>query len=179
MKLKSDTQPLLKQFFSFVSTQFNKQIKAIRVDNGGEFASLQTFFSNLGVLYQHTCTYTPQQNGVVERKHRHLLEMACALSFHAHLPSKFWGACVLHAAYLINRLPTSKLTNKTPYELLFNQPPSYHHLRVLVACVMQQTFSLQLNLTYELANASLSVFLLGKKDIAFTISTHNIFFFQS
>ncbi|CAL8992943.1 unnamed protein product [Prunus brigantina] len=130
MKLKSETQNLLKSFFSFVSTQFNKQIKAIRVDNGAEFSSLQTFFADLGVLYQHTCTYTPQQNGVVERKHRHLLEMARALRFHAHLPSKFWGECVLTAAYLINRLPTAILTDKTPYELLFGHPPPYRHLRV-------------------------------------------------
>ena len=130
MKFKSETQTLLTSFFSFVKTQFNSNIKAIRVDNGGEFASLKYFFSTHGVIYQHTCTYTPQQNGVVERKHRHLLEMARALRLHANLPFQFWGECVLTVAYLINRLPTPVLTNKTPYEILFGKAPTYKHLRV-------------------------------------------------
>ena len=73
MKHKDEAQPLIKRFFSYVSTQFESHIKKFRSDNGGEFLSLQSFFKDNGVLFQHSCVYTPQQNGVVERKHRHIL----------------------------------------------------------------------------------------------------------
>lgn len=74
--------------------------------------------------------YTPKQNGKVERKHRHLLNSARALWFHAHLPLQFWGDCLLTPTYLINRTPTYVLNKKTPYEILFQTPPAYDHLRV-------------------------------------------------
>ena len=83
MKHKDEAQPLIKHFFSYVSTQFASHIKKFRSDNGGEFLSLQSFFKDNGVLFQHSCVYTPQQNGVVERKHRHILQVARALKFQA------------------------------------------------------------------------------------------------
>ncbi|KAG5555708.1 hypothetical protein RHGRI_006375 [Rhododendron griersonianum] len=130
MKFKSETQGLLKSFIAFVNTQFNCQIKCVRSDNGLEFTSLKSFFSTLGILFQSSCTSTPQQNGVVERKHRHLLNVGRALRFQANLPLKFWGESVLTATYLINRLPTPVLHHKSPFELLYNKPPTYTHLRV-------------------------------------------------
>ncbi|KAM1033353.1 hypothetical protein TB2_036345 [Malus domestica] len=130
MKHKSDTQQLIKDFFAYVHTQFHTHIQCIRTDNGGEFLSLRPFFSANGILLQTSCVHTPQQNGVVERKHRHLLETARALRFQSHLPLKFWGECILTAAYLINRLPTRLLQNKSPFEILHNKVPTYDHFRV-------------------------------------------------
>jgi transposase InsO family protein len=89
MKFKSETQRLLKSFITFVHTQFNCQVKIIRSDNGLKFISLKPFLSTHGILLQNSCPYTPQQNGVVERKHRHLLNVGRALRFQANLPLKF------------------------------------------------------------------------------------------
>jgi hypothetical protein len=63
-------------------------------------------------------------------KHHHLLEVACAFWFQAILSIKFYGECVLIAAYLINYTTKPKLFGKIPYEMLFTKPPSYSHLCV-------------------------------------------------
>lgn len=52
------------------------------------------FYAKQGILLETTCPHTPQQNGVVERKHRHLLETARALMFEANLPKRFLGECI-------------------------------------------------------------------------------------
>lgn len=132
MNHKSDVNSYILQFFAMARTQFNCQIRQIRTDNGREFFNNFTnnYFASHGIIHQSSCIDTPQQNGVVKCKHRHLLNMARCLRFQAHLPKFFWGDCILTAAYLINRLPTSILNGKTPYALLFQKSPSYSHLRI-------------------------------------------------
>ncbi|KAJ0951185.1 putative RNA-directed DNA polymerase [Helianthus annuus] len=132
IKYKSDASNCLMNFCKMVETQFSKIVKRIRCDNGGEFTSnlMLSFYTKQGILLETTCPHTPQQNGVVERKHRHLLDTARALRFEANLPKRFWGECVLTAAYIINRLPSKTLDDKTPYEILYNQKPEYDHMRV-------------------------------------------------
>lgn len=67
---------------------------------------------------------------MVERKHRHILEIARALKFEANLPVKFWGECVLIATYIINRLPSKVIEQKTPYKITLGKKPDYDHMRV-------------------------------------------------
>ncbi|XP_071728320.1 uncharacterized protein [Rutidosis leptorrhynchoides] len=71
-----------------------------------------------------TYSSSNSQNGIVERKHKHLLDTARALKFHAQLPNSFWGDYVLSATYLINKMPMENLDWKTPYEILHGYPPN-------------------------------------------------------
>ncbi|CAH9126867.1 unnamed protein product, partial [Cuscuta epithymum] len=128
-----DKKEVFKMFLSFVAMverQFSKKIITVRSDNGTEFNCLKDFFRNSGIVFQTSCVGTPQQNGRVERKHRHILNVARALRFQGHLPISFWGECVLTASHLINRTPSAIHNFKTPYEILFGVPPCYQSLRV-------------------------------------------------
>ncbi|KAL9241264.1 hypothetical protein vseg_015395 [Gypsophila vaccaria] len=117
-------------FVAMVDNQFSTTIKSVRSDNGTEFNCLKSYFRTNGILFQTSCVGTPQQNGRVERKHQHILNVARALRFHAGLPIKFWGECALAAVHLINRTPSLVLNGKTPFEVLFGSPPSFDDLRV-------------------------------------------------
>ncbi|KAJ8645102.1 hypothetical protein MRB53_006850 [Persea americana] len=125
-----DVACVLRDFITTISRQFEKNVKIVRSDNGTEFTCLKGYFAEHGILHQTSCTGTPQQNGRVERKHRHILNVARALCFQAHLPIEFWGECVLIAGYLINRTPSVLLDGKTPYEILYEQVPTYKHIRI-------------------------------------------------
>ena len=133
MVTKDEAVTLLKAFTVMVKTQFDKNVKTIKSDNALELSKsydILEFFASFGITHQTSCVQTPQQNGVVERKHRHLLEVSRALLFQASLPLRFWGDCVLAATYIINRLPTKVLRGKTPYEVLHGTAPIYSHVRV-------------------------------------------------
>lgn len=128
---KSNTLQTIKSFISLVENQFKNTVKSIRTDNGAEFINNETniYLQIKGIIHQRIYPYTSQQNGVVERKHKHLLEVARALLYQSKLPTTYWGECILTVTYLINRLPNSVLDNKTPFGKLHHICPSYSHLR--------------------------------------------------
>ena len=75
------------------------------------------------ILHQSSCAYTPRQNGVVERKNRHLVETARTLLLHHRVPQRFWGDAILAACYLINRMSSPVLHDQIPHSIIFpNQP---------------------------------------------------------
>ncbi|CAN1266422.1 Retrovirus-related Pol polyprotein from transposon TNT 1-94 [Linum perenne] len=128
MHNKGETRSLIESFCTMVATHFSSPVKTIRTDQGCEF-NMTSFFASKGIAHQTSCVATAPQNGRVERKHQHLLAVARSLRFQSGLQLRFWGECILHACYLINRIPTPILGNKTPFEVLYNQPPSYSHLK--------------------------------------------------
>uniref|UniRef100_A0A2N9HIJ5 Integrase catalytic domain-containing protein n=1 Tax=Fagus sylvatica TaxID=28930 RepID=A0A2N9HIJ5_FAGSY len=111
LKHKSDTLTSFSQFRAMVETQFSLPIKALRSDCGGEFTSNQfnQFCASKGIIHQLSCPHTPQQNGVAERKHRHLVQCALALISQSNLPMSYWSYAISTATHLINRLPTPNL----------------------------------------------------------------------
>ncbi|WZY94100.1 hypothetical protein YC2023_066429 [Brassica napus] len=119
-------------FQAYVTNQYNATVKILRSDNGGEYTS-NAFKSHLakhGIVQQTSCPYTPQQNGVAERKNRHLMEVARSIMFHMNVPKRFWSDAVQTACYLINRVPTRVLKKLSPFEVLNKAKPHIDHLRV-------------------------------------------------
>lgn len=129
LKLKSDTLTQFIHFKSMVELQFNCKIKGIQSDGGGEFKPLTKFLAPLGITHRFSCPYTHHQNGIVERKHCHIVETGLALLAHSKLPFKYWDHSFVTAAYLINRLPSASLQNKSPYSILMNKSLDYSSLR--------------------------------------------------
>jgi len=72
-----------------------------------------------------TCPHTHHQNGSVERKHRRIVETGLTLLAIAQLPLQYWDHAFLTTTYLINRLPSPSLDNKSPFFLLHLQFPDY------------------------------------------------------
>ena len=131
LKHKSDVLDIFKFFKATVETQLDSKIKVLRTDNGGEYTSnaFKHFCSTQGIIHQFSCPHTPQQNGVAERKHRHIIECALTMLSHSQLPPSYWSYAVSTAMHIINRLPTPLLKNLTPWELLFKSKPDITHLR--------------------------------------------------
>ncbi|KAA0049796.1 Copia protein [Cucumis melo var. makuwa] len=86
--------------------------------------NLSEFLTSKGIVHQNSCAYTLQQNGVAERKNRHLLKVARSLMLSTSLPSYLWGDAILIATHLINRMPSSILHLQTPLECLKESYPS-------------------------------------------------------
>lgn len=123
-------------FIALIDRQFNQTVKLVRCDNGTKFNCLKSYFAQQGIIFETSCIKTPQQNGRVERKHRHILNVARAFRFQAYLPLRFWGDCIHAACHLINRTPFVLLDYKTPYKCLFGKPPSMSISICLGVCVM-------------------------------------------
>jgi histone deacetylase 1/2 len=127
---KSDVFQKFHDFQNLVERQFNKKIIAMQTDCGGEYQRLNSFFQRIGISHHVCCPHAHQQNGAVERKHRHIVEVGLSLLAHASIPLKFWDEAFATAAYLINRLPSKVTNGQTPLERLFHQKPDYSNLRV-------------------------------------------------
>jgi hypothetical protein len=131
LKHKSDTFQTFTQFRAMIETQFSLPIKVLRTDCGGEFIStpFNQFCASKGIIHQLSCPHTPQQNGVAEGKHRHLVQCALALLSQSKLPMSFWSYAVATTAHLINKLPTPNLAHKSPWETLYHTTPDLTQLR--------------------------------------------------
>nr|GEY20167.1 retrovirus-related Pol polyprotein from transposon TNT 1-94 [Tanacetum cinerariifolium] len=104
----------------------------IRTDNGTEFKNktLAKFFDEVGITQQFSAARTPQQNGVMERRNRTLVEAARTMLTFANLPSFLWAEAIATACFTQNRLIIHKRFDKTPYELMNKRKPNIKFFRV-------------------------------------------------
>ena len=128
---KGEALQKLKEFVATTSNMFGRKPKILRSDNGGEYINkeMEDYLRKNGIEHQVTVPYSPQQNGVAERKNRYIMEMTRCMLVDSNLNEKFWGEAVITATYIQNRLP-SKSVEKTPYELWKGRKPNLKHLRV-------------------------------------------------
>jgi transposase InsO family protein len=103
---KSQTQDTLKRFLRRTQNEFGLRTKKIRSDNGTDFKNSQIkgFLEEEGIKHEFSSPYTHQQNGVVERKNRTLLDMERTMLDEYKIPDRFWGEAINTVCYSINRL---------------------------------------------------------------------------
>jgi hypothetical protein len=106
IKFKSEVFAKFLEFQTLVERLFDRKIIVVQTDWGGEYQKLNSFFSKIGITHFVSCPHAHQQNGAVERKHRHIVEVGLSLLAHASMPLKFWDEPFISASYLINRLPS-------------------------------------------------------------------------
>ena len=130
MKSKNEVHSIFLSFRNLAENLFNSKICYFQSDWGGEFRTLQKSFSDFGIHHRISCPHTHTQNGTVERRHRTIVEKGLALIHHSNLPNKYWSYAFTTAAYLINRLPSPTLQNKSPYQIIYKTKPNYNFLKV-------------------------------------------------
>lgn len=138
MKAKFEARQHVINFVSLIDNQHKLHVKIIRTKNGPEF-SIPEFYASKGIIHQTSCVESPQQNGRVERKHQHLLNVGRAILFQSKLPKKFWSYAILHATFIINKLPTQVLNNLSPHFILHNAHPDMHSLKVFGSLAFAST----------------------------------------
>ncbi|KAI3757928.1 hypothetical protein L6452_05472 [Arctium lappa] len=131
LKSKDETPEVLITLIKTIQTNKKKQVKVVRSDNGTEFKSntLQAFYDSQGIQQQFFVARTPQQNGVVERRNRTLVEAARSMLAYSGLPLSHWAEAVSTACHTQNRSIMHRRFNKTPYELMNGIKPNVKYFK--------------------------------------------------
>ncbi|KAK1692302.1 hypothetical protein QYE76_008999 [Lolium multiflorum] len=120
------------EFANQVQRKYDNKILAIRSNNGTEFKNytLDEFLGEEGIEHQYSTPYTPQQNGVAERKNRTLIEAARTMMMEYKSNYNFWAEAISTACHATNRLYFRKGLEKTPYEILTGNKPNVSYFKV-------------------------------------------------
>ena len=121
-----------KSFVKGIKNEFETTIKRVRSDNGSEFNStrIDELCDEFEIRHQFLAKYTPQSNGLVERKNRTLIDMARLMLSGYNVSQSFWAKAINIACYCGNRLYCHPLKEKTPYEILNGRKPNIIYFRV-------------------------------------------------
>ncbi|GKC06383.1 retrovirus-related pol polyprotein from transposon TNT 1-94 [Tanacetum coccineum] len=135
LRSKDETPTVVIKFLKQIQVGLNKIVRFIRTDNGTEFVNktLYDYYESVGIFHQKTVPRTPQQNGVVERRNRTLVEAARTMLIFSKAPMFLWAEAVATACYTQNRSLIHTRHDKTPYELVHNKKPDLTFFRVFGA----------------------------------------------
>ncbi|WVZ58321.1 hypothetical protein U9M48_008602 [Paspalum notatum var. saurae] len=129
---KTKVAHIFSKFAKRAKNKFNTSIVKIRSDNGREFdnTNIEEYCDEVGIKHEFSATYTPQQNGIVERKNRTPITLARSMLDEYGTSEKFWAEAINTACYASNRLYPHCLLHKTPYELLNGRKPNISYFQV-------------------------------------------------
>ncbi|XP_026395891.1 uncharacterized protein LOC113290509 [Papaver somniferum] len=132
LNAKSEAFSVFKELKVLVEKDAGCLIKTLRSDRGGEYKSNEfaDFCKKDGIKRKFTAAFTPQQNGVAERKNRTILNMVRSVLYTSGVPKNFWPEVVQWSVYVLNRSPTQSVINMTPIEAWSGEKPCVSHLRV-------------------------------------------------
>ncbi|GJT07016.1 putative ribonuclease H-like domain-containing protein [Tanacetum coccineum] len=135
LRSKDETPEFVTTFLKQIQVGLNKTVRFIRTDNGMEFVNQVMFeyYEGVGIFHQKSVLRTPQQNGVVERRNRTLVEAARTMMIFSKAPMFLWAEAVATACYTQNRSLIHTRHNKTPYELVHDKKPDLTFFRVFGA----------------------------------------------
>ena len=135
LKSKSEVFKAFREYKNLVEKQTGCKIKNFQSDNGREYCQNQfdEFLKAEGIRRRLTAPYTPQQNGVAERKNRTLADMSRCLMIQSGLPPSFWAEATATANYIRNRCPSRSIEGKTPFEKWYGKIPNIKHLKIFGA----------------------------------------------
>ncbi|GJW75740.1 retrovirus-related pol polyprotein from transposon TNT 1-94 [Tanacetum coccineum] len=135
LRTKDETPEVIKNFLKNIYVRLQAPVIIVRTDNGTEFKNhaLKEYFDSVGITHETSAAKTPQQNGVVERRNRTLVEAARTMLIFSHAPLFLWAEAIATACYTQNRSIIHRRFNKTPYELIQGRKPDISYLHVFGA----------------------------------------------
>jgi hypothetical protein len=136
MKHKGEVFQHFLNFKVMVEKEKGVSIKCLRSDGGGEYFSneFSEYLKEHGIQRKYSCSYSPQQNGIAERKNRHIIEITRAMLNEKNLPNYFWVEVVTTTVYIMNRTPTAAVHGMTPQEKFIGKKPDVSHL-IMFGCI--------------------------------------------
>ncbi|GJV35584.1 putative ribonuclease H-like domain-containing protein [Tanacetum coccineum] len=132
LRSKDETPEVLKDFLTMIQRNLQAPVISVRTDRGTEFLNktLNAFFKEEGIEHQTSTPRTPEQNGVVERRNRTLVEAARTMLSASKLPLFFWAEAIATACYTQNRSIIIPTHEKTAYHIINDRKPSIKHLHI-------------------------------------------------
>jgi transposase InsO family protein len=132
MKHKGEVFQKNLNFKAMLEKEKGVSIKCLRSDGGGKYFSKEfnEYLKEHGIQRKYSCSYFPQQNGVVERKNRHIAEITFTMSNEKNLPNYFWAKAIAIIVYIMNQTPITAVHGITPKEKFIGNKPNVSHLRM-------------------------------------------------
>ncbi|GJT87906.1 retrovirus-related pol polyprotein from transposon TNT 1-94 [Tanacetum coccineum] len=132
LRSKDEAPDFIIKFLKMIQVRLKTPVRRIRTDNGTEFVNqtLREYYEKVGISYETSVARSLQQNGVVERRNRTLIEVARTMLIYAKALLFLWAEAVATACYTQNRSIVRLRHGKTPYEILHEKPPdlSFFHI---------------------------------------------------
>nr|GEW90533.1 zinc finger, CCHC-type [Tanacetum cinerariifolium] len=136
LTMKDQAFGTFKEYKNSIENELRTTLKMLRTDPGGEFTSSEftQYYKENGIARQLTAPYSPQQNGVVERRNRTIMSTTRCMMKVTNMPQNFWAEAVRHEIYILNSVSTKALEDITPYEAIKRRKPNLENLRVF-SCI--------------------------------------------